>query len=281
MKVNQQVHQIPGVSSVFVYPAMSDEGIAAGAAIVRWTETAGSGGTPHRCFDHVYLGPDFTEAEAASALAAKNIAFSKPIDAELEIARMVADGYVVARVAGRMEYGPRALGNRTILYRPDEPEVNDWLNKRLRRTEFMPFAPSVIAEDADLYFENLDGARDTARFMTMTFNCTELMKRTCPGVVHVDGTARPQLVSAQDNPSYYRILTEFKRLTGLSCVVNTSFNIHEEPIVCTPADAIRAFQTGHLDALALGPFIAENPNRDGRERRTARGLAEGAGLPVR
>jgi carbamoyltransferase len=88
------------------------------------------------------------------------------------------------------------------------------------------------------------------------------MKQTCPGVVHVDGTARPQLVSESDNPSYYRIIKEFKRLTGLSCMVNTSFNIHEEPIVCTPHDAIRAFQKGHLDALAIGPFLAMNAQSD-------------------
>jgi carbamoyltransferase len=92
------------------------------------------------------------------------------------------------------------------------------------------------------------------------------MKRTCPGVVHVDGTARPQLVSESDNPTYYQIIKEFKRLSGLSCLVNTSFNIHEEPIVCTPQDAIRAFKVGHLDALSIGPFLAKNsaPEREGR-----------------
>ena len=281
VKINQRVHEIAGVSSVFVYPAMSDEGIAAGAALVRWSEATGARAHGGRCFEHVYLGPEFTESEIASALQSQGVAFARSPEPEVDVARMVADGYVVARVAGRMEYGPRALGNRSILYRPDEPEVNDWLNKRLRRTEFMPFAPSMLAEDADRYLDGLEGARDTARFMTMTFDCTALMRRTCPAVVHVDGTARPQLVSASDNPTYHRILSEFKRLTGLSCFVNTSFNIHEEPIVCTPADAIRAFKTGHLDALAIGPFIAENPSPDGRERRGARARDEGVGLAQR
>lgn len=274
VKINQRVHELPGVSSTFVFPAMSDEGIAAGAALVRSSEVTGNRASGDRCFDHVYLGAEFSESEIAAALKSQGVAFERYPDLESEVARRVADGWVVARVTGRMEYGPRALGNRSILYRPDEPEVNDWLNKRLRRTEFMPFAPSAIAEDADLYFENLDGARDTARFMTMTFDCTALMRRTCPGVVHVDGTARPQLVSARDNPSYYRILTEFKRITGLSCFVNTSFNIHEEPIVCTPSDAIRAFKTGHLDALAIGPFIAPNPTRDEHDRPGARSNSE-------
>lgn len=275
VKINQRVHELPGVESVFVYPAMSDEGIAAGAALVRWSEATGNARPGDRCFEHVYLGPEFSDRTIEQALEAQHVRFTRPADSEAEIARLVAQGHVVARFAGRMEYGPRALGNRSILYRPDEPEVNDWLNKRLKRTEFMPFAPTALAEDADLYFKNLDGARDTARYMTITFDCTDLMHRTCPGVVHVDGTARPQLVSADDNPSYYRILTEYKRLTGHSCFVNTSFNIHEEPIVCTPEDAIRAFKSGHLDVLAAGPFLAENPDPDRRERLAARAKAAG------
>ena len=120
----------------------------------------------------------------------------------------------------------------------------------------------------------LEGALDTARFMTITFDCTEEMQRSCPGVVHIDGTARPQLVSESDNPAYYRIIREFKRITGLSSIVNTSFNIHEEPIVCTPQDAIRAFQLGHLDVLAMGPFVAKSKEADDRVRaHAARGSA--------
>ncbi len=266
VKINQRVHEIEGVESVFVYPAMSDEGIAGGAALMQWARSNPSFPPPEKCLDHVYLGPQFSEAEIEDLLASEDVEFTRPANFEAEVARMIADGYVVARFAGRMEYGPRALGNRSILYRPDEPEVNDWLNKRLGRTEFMPFAPVALAEDAHLYFKHLDGAMDTARFMTVTFDCTELMRRTCPGVVHVDGTARPQIVSESDNPVYYRIVKEFKRITGLSCIVNTSFNIHEEPIVCTPQDAIRAFKIGHLDALAIGPFVTKNADSD-RERR--------------
>ena len=254
---------------------MSDEGIAAGAALTQWARANPEAATKGvKCFDHVYLGHEYSDDEVEEALKTSGIEFSRPGNPEAEIARLVAEGYVVARVAGRMEYGPRALGNRSILYRPDEPEVNDWLNKRLKRTEFMPFAPAALAEDADRYFIGVDGAHDTARFMTITFDCTELMKQTCPGVVHVDGTARPQLVSESDNPSYYRIIKEFKRLTGLSCMVNTSFNIHEEPIVYTPHDAIRAFQKGHLDALAIGPFLAMNAQSDRPARVAESGQAK-------
>ncbi len=267
VKINQRVHEIPGVEDVFVYPAMSDEGIAAGAALIQWSkltsQTLSPGG---KCIDHVYLGPEFSEKEIAKALSAAGVEYTRPQDNSRDVARLVSEGWVVARFNGRMEYGPRALGNRSILYRPDEPAVNDWLNKRLKRTEFMPFAPTALAEDAHKYFIGMDGARDTARFMTITFDCTDLAKETCPGVVHVDGTARPQTVSESDNPSYYRIVKEFKRLTGISCIVNTSFNIHEEPIVCTPHDAIRAFKKGHLDALAIGPFLAKNAASDREQR---------------
>jgi carbamoyltransferase len=272
VKINQRIHEIPGVDSVFVFPAMSDEGIAAGAALVLWSRVnPRARPTGGYCFDHVYLGPEFSDEKIATALSSEGIEFTIPKDNAAQVARLVHEGWVVARFDGRMEYGPRALGNRSILYRPDEPEVNDWLNKRLGRTEFMPFAPAALAEDAHEYFVGLEGARQTARFMTITFDCTDLMKRTCPGVVHVDGTARPQLVSASDNPTYYRIIKEFKRLSGLSCIVNTSFNIHEEPIVCTPQDAIRAFKIGHLDALSIGPFLAKNsaPEREGRSTTAA------------
>jgi carbamoyltransferase len=265
VKINQRIHEIDDVESLFVYPAMSDEGLAAGAALVRWAETnpdAVSKGT--KCFDHVYLGREYSDDDIARALAREGIPHTRSDDCEADTAQLIADGYVVARFAGRMEYGPRALGNRSILYRPDEPSVNDWLNTQLRRTEFMPFAPSILKEDADQFLKDLEGARDTARFMTITFDCTDKMKQQCPGVVHVDGTARPQLVSSTDNPSYYRIIKAFKERTGLGCIVNTSFNIHEEPIVCSPGDAIRAFKKGHLDVLAIGPFLAKSVGVDER-----------------
>ena len=265
VKINQRIHELPGVDEVFVCPAMSDEGLGAGAALI---VAADKGDVPAgtSCFDHVYLGPEHTDREVAEALDAAGVAYTRPDDPEAEIARLISEGYVVARHHGRMEFGPRALGNRSILYRPDDPSVNDWLNERLKRTEFMPFAPSTVAEAGDDSFKALAGAQNTARFMTITFDCTEEMTQGCPGVVHIDGTARPQLVSEQDNPSYYRVISEFRQRTGLPAVVNTSFNIHEEPIVCTPQDSIRAFQLGHLDVLAIGSFIAKGKDADERVR---------------
>jgi carbamoyltransferase len=176
-----------------------------------------------------------------------------------------------------MEYGPRALGNRSILYNPADWAVNEWLNKNLQRTEFMPFAPSIIEPEAARCFKKLAGAERTAQFMTITFDCTNWMKENCAGVVHIDGTARPQIVTKDSNPSYYRIIEAYMQKTGLPCVVNTSFNMHEEPIVCTPGDAIRAFQQGNLDCLAIGSFIAIN--RQAIQQRRGSDVAETAIAP--
>jgi carbamoyltransferase len=158
-----------------------------------------------------------------------------------------------------MEYGPRALGNRSILFRPDDPRANDWLNGMLKRTEFMPFAPSCLVEATDQLFTNAGGGRNTARFMTTTFHCTPWMREHCPGVVHLDQTARPQLVRREDNPSYWAIIEAFRRETGVPAIVNTSFNVHEEPIVRSPEDALRAFVSSRLDYLAIGDFLVKGP----------------------
>lgn len=260
VRINQEISRIPGVESVHVHPGMSDEGIGLGAALALHNSLLTSSDRKESCFDHVYLGRDFTAEEIRKVMETEDVAFEEHENVEQEIAKLLAAGHVVARFNGKMEYGPRALGNRSILYQPTDPNVNDWLNECLKRTEFMPFAPATIVEDAELCYVDMNGAEDTARYMTITFDCTDWMKETCKGVVHIDGTARPQLVSPEDNPSFYRIIAEFKKLTGLGTIINTSFNIHEEPIVCTPADAIRAFKIGHLDYLAIGPFIAKSPH---------------------
>jgi carbamoyltransferase len=260
VKINQRVHEIPEVEAIFVHPGMSDEGMPVGAALGLYYRLSGRKYAPNfRTMDHIYLGPEFSDAEIRQELEGHEISAVRSNNVESEIAALLANGAVVARFNGRMEYGPRALGNRSILYQATDPTVNYWMNDALKRTEFMPFAPIVMAEQADRCFRNVDGGANTARFMTITFDCTEWMARNCPGVVHVDNTARPQLVSEEDNPSMYRILSEYYRLTGLPCLINTSFNMHEEPIVCTPSDAIRAFKLGHLDYLAIGNWIAKNP----------------------
>jgi carbamoyltransferase len=172
---------------------------------------------------------------------------------------LLAEGHVVARFTGKMEYGPRALGHRSILYQTTDPSINDWLNAHLLRTEFMPFAPATLQEYADECYVGLDGARDSARYMTITFNCTERMREQSPGVVHVDGTARPQILDPETAPDFYKITVAYHQLTGIPSLINTSFNMHGEPIVCTPDDALRSFNEGKLDYLAIGNWLVANP----------------------
>jgi carbamoyltransferase len=138
--------------------------------------------------------------------------------------------------------------------------VNQWLNQRLGRTEFMPFAPATLDEHRHKCYLDVDGAAFAAQYMTLTFDCTPFMRNESPAAVHVDGTARPQLVTAESNPSFHRVLTEYYQLTGLPSVINTSFNMHEEPIVCSPDDAVRAFLQGHLDYLAIGDYLVAHPS---------------------
>jgi carbamoyltransferase len=262
VRINEEILRIPGVDSIFVHPGMSDEGLAVGAAFAyegslrrRAKEKYEPLGLPD-----VYLGNEYSDKAIAEALRDAGLETQHlPGCIESAIAEQLAAGKVVARFNGRMEYGPRALGNRSILYQPGDPSVNDWLNDLLRRTEFMPFAPACLYEAADQLFKSPRGGLDTARFMTVTFHCTPWMMKRCGGVVHVDATARPQLVRKGDNSSCYTIIDEYRKRTGVPAIINTSFNIHEEPIVRSPEDAIRAFLDSALDYLAIGDVLVKGP----------------------
>jgi carbamoyltransferase len=262
VRINEEILNIDGVDNLFVHPGMSDEGLAVGAALAYSGSIDRNAGRPYRpkSLPDVYLGTEATEKEIYAAIKDEGLdAQHMPGDIGSAVAEKLANGKVVARFAGPMEYGPRALGNRSILYQPGDPSVNDWLNELLKRTEFMPFAPSCLYEAAEKLFVNTRGGLDTARFMTVTFHCTPWMIERCKGVVHVDDTARPQLVTMEDNPSYYAIIKEYYKRTGVPAIINTSFNIHEEPIVRTPEDAIRAFLDSSLDYLAIGDFLIKGP----------------------
>ncbi|MDX2054186.1 MAG: carbamoyltransferase C-terminal domain-containing protein [Polyangiaceae bacterium] len=255
VKMNQRILEIPEVEQVFIFPAMGDNGVGVGAGLALTADLEGL--EPAR-LDHVYLGPSYTESELEKTLASSQLPYHRAACVEQEIAEHLFRNKVVARFDGAMEFGPRSLGNRSILYPATEPSVNKWLNERLNRTEFMPFAPITLAEHADSLYQNIGGARYAAEFMTITADCTELMKRQSPAAVHVDGTARPQLLRQPTNPSLYDVLTRYHALSGIPTLINTSYNMHEEPIVCSPADALRAFQDGRLEVLALGPFVLES-----------------------
>lgn len=263
VRLNQKVHELDHIDNIYIHPGMGDEGLSFGAAL---NPVALQKGAFSETLHDAYLGPGFNDKEIEGALKRRGVNYTHHENIEAEIANLLSKGYVVARFNGRMEYGPRALGNRSILYQPNDKSANDWLNKHLHRTEFMPFAPAVAYENASRCFDNTAGAENAARFMTITFNCTDEMKQLCNGVTHVDGTARPQLVREEDNPSYYKIIREYERITGIPSIVNTSFNVHDEPIVCTPDDALNGFIDGDLDYLAIGPFLVEGRNARIRER---------------
>ncbi len=256
VKLNQRLREIPGVNSIFVYPNMGDGGCGTGAAMLTFGHEIMKKAGP---FDTVYFGPDYTEEQIRAALDKEGLKYERFDEPEERTAELLASNHIVGRFAGRMEYGPRALGNRSVLYPAKEPEVNQWLNHQLARTEFMPFAPSCLAEFAPKLFHNVNGCEKTAEFMTITFDCTDWMKGHSPAAVHVDGTARPQLVTPKSNPSYHKLLSAYEKRTGIPVLINTSFNMHEEPIICTPQDAIRAFLLGNLDYLAVGPFLVPHP----------------------
>jgi len=257
VKMNQRIMEIEGVEEVFVHPGMSDCGIGTGAALLMAHEEK-----PFRPFklENVFLGPEFTETEMLDAIMKFDFHYSKEFEPENRIAELLAQGFVVGRFDGRMEYGPRALCNRTILAPTQKSDVNKWLNKRLNRTEFMPFAPVTLDYMVDKMYKNGNKLSYTAEFMTITTECTEEMKEKSPAAVHVDGTARPQIITKQNNPSMYKILEHYYKLTGVPSLVNTSFNMHEEPIICSPFDAVKTFDDGRLDYLSLGNFILKSPH---------------------
>jgi len=255
VKLNQRIFEIEGVEELFVYPNMGDGGCGTGAALY-----ISQHGKVQPTIQNAYFGPDYSEEELLAALDAEGLKAERPENLAAEVASLINEGQVVARFDGRMEYGPRALGNRSIMYHAREPEVNQWLNKRLGRTEFMPFAPVTLYEAREKCYHNIQGAEHAAEFMTVTFDCTDFMKVNCPAAVHVDGTARPQLVKREVNQGYYDILKEYEKLTGIPSLINTSFNMHEEPIVNSPHDAVRAFLDGKLDYLLLGPYLVKNPS---------------------
>lgn len=258
VKLNQRIAELPEVQGVFVFPAMSDTGNSIGAVLLDLLNRDPSAFTrgAHPLRD-VYWGPEYSAADIEAELGRQGLTAYRRMD-EAQLIETAADaihaGRVVGWFQGRMEFGPRALGNRSMLARPTDASINDWLNERLERSEFMPFAPSALDEHADAVFSNVAKSRHTARFMTITYDVRPEWRARIPAVVHVDGTARPQLVTRETNPLYHRLISAYHRRSGIPLVLNTSFNVHEEPIVCAPREAIRAFVEKRVDCLGAGPF---------------------------
>jgi carbamoyltransferase len=231
----------------FIQPASGDAGCSLGAALLVWHSRLKQ---PRKFrMEHAYYGPGFTSEQCAEALRAAGLKFETLPDEELlpRVARLLADGAILGWFQGRMEFGPRALGNRSFIADPRRADMRELLNKKVKLREwFRPLAPSMLAEAA----EGLFGHPHYDPFMITVLHVREEQRAAIPAVVHVDGTARPQTVSRAVNPRYWQLIHEFERLTGVPMLLNTSFNI-QEPIVCSPQDAIKTFQGANFDGLVL------------------------------
>ena len=239
---------------LFVQPAATDAGAALGAATIAHRRLTGGRPSAER-LDHVFLGPAYSSGEIRALLAGSQVKVQVLSD-EAALADHVADrlarGEVVGWFHGAMEFGPRALGGRSILADPRNPAMRDRVNAFVKKREaFRPFAPAVIAERAREHFD-LD---HDAPFMLET--CQVRSPLDLPAITHVDGSARPQTVHAGTNPRFHALLQAFERRTGCPILLNTSFNLRGEPIVCTPVDALLCFVRSDLDCLVLEDVVLD------------------------
>jgi len=253
---NGKIFDKTGFEQVYVHPAAGDAGLAVGAAYYVWHQILGK----PRAFvmDHAYWGPGYTRDEIRSAIDANGLAQNGCHVEELpeeilmqRTAAIVADGKILGWFQGRAEWGPRALGNRSIVADPRRPEMKEILNQRIKHREiFRPFAPSILAESTGDWFEK----SHPSPFMTLAYSVRPEKRDKIPAPTHVDGTGRLQTVTREANPRYWSLIKAFEQLTGVPVVLNTSFN-DNEPIVCRPAEALDCFQRTQMDALVLGDFL--------------------------
>lgn len=238
--------------NIWVQPAAGDAGTALGAAL--WID-ARERGTSHRRFrmDHAYWGPAYSDEEIERFLQWAKLPYRKMNNVARETAALLADNKIIGWYQGNMEFGPRALGSRSILASPIQAEMQAKLNEIKDREDFRPVAPVVLEEEAANWFE---GAHYSP-FMLFVYHVRKDRIHQIPAVTHVDGTARIQTVNAAQHPLYYELLKEFQQLTGVPVLINTSFNTRSEPIVCSPRDAIECFWTSPFDALVIHSFLLE------------------------
>lgn len=251
-KMNGVLSNLDGVDDVFINPASYDSGAGIGAALLAVRDL---GGSPRgNVLEHAYWGPGFADDEIETALRHCGLAYRRSANVAETAADLLARGKIVGWFSGRAEFGARALGARSILANPLLPDIKDRVNARVKyREPFRPFAPSLIEEARDDYMVK---AKDSP-FMILAYEVKDEFKALFPGVVHVDGTVRPQTVSRRTNRPYWELIKAFGERTGHPIVLNTSFNVRGEPIVNTPLDAIRCYFSTGMDALVLGPFLLE------------------------
>ncbi len=253
VKANQRLIQAFGPEvELYVHPAASDAGTALGAA----TYAAHQLGDTIQPLPHAYLGPEYSPAEIEAVLKQRNIRYERCASITDTASELLAKGEVVAWFQGRMEWGPRALGNRSILGNPASRGVADLINAQIKyRERWRPFCPSML----DTIAPEVLQTRHPSPYMTFTFDVADAWKPRIPEVVHEDGTARPQIVTAQSNPRYFELLQKFEAKTGIGVLLNTSLNRRGEPMVCSPDDALNMFYGSDLRNLAVGDFLVRKP----------------------
>jgi len=251
-KANGKILASGFVDQFFVQPAASDDGVALGAALAPYFDNRGK--VPNKPMRHGYWGPSFDDQTIENALRIYKLPYTRLSDAASTAAELLSQGKILGWFQGRMEFGPRALGSRSILADPRDPEMNAKVNNAVKFREWWrPFAPSLKKEAAGDY---LECATDSP-FMILTAQVRPEKRSVIPAVTHVDGSTRPQTVEKEINLLYWRLIDEFEKRTGVPVIMNTSFNLRGEAIVNTPTDAIRTFFSSGMDALAIGNFLVE------------------------
>jgi carbamoyltransferase len=251
---NGKVTTLTPFREVFIPSCPDDSGVSIGAALHVYHEI--HGGKHREVMTNNYWGPSFDDHEIEKTLKSYKIPFKKEDNVAAIAAQLIADGLIIGWFQGRMEFGQRALGNRSILADPRSAKMRDDLNASVKfREAFRPFAPAVLAERVDEYFE-IDGC-NLVRFMERVYPIRPEKRDAIPAVTHVDGSGRLQTVESDQNPLFHALISEFERLTSIPIVVNTSFNLNGQPVVCTPTDAIRTFFSCGLDALVIGSFVLQ------------------------
>jgi len=251
-KANGKILAALPLENIFVQPAASDDGVALGAALAPYLDNGGT--LPNKSMRHAYFGPAFDDASIETALRTYKLRYSRLADSATTAAELLSGGKILGWFQGRMEFGPRALGSRSILADPRDPEMNAKVNSAVKFREWWrPFAPSLKKECAK---EFLESAADSP-FMILAAQVRPEKRKVIPSVTHVDGSARPQTVEEKINPLYWRLIDKFGERTGVPVIMNTSFNLRGEAIVNTPTDAIRTFFSSGMDALVIGSFLVE------------------------
>lgn len=259
VKINQRIKDMGIFKNVYVCPAMGDEGTAVGAALAVANEDCKINISPNQCGTIADMSEvnHWFDIHCLNKIAYKLHRIEDDSELANWIAQQLSKSRIVCLVKGKMEFGPRALCHRSILYNCDTKETNTWLNDKLGRTEFMPFAPVTREEVADDLFKNLDGGRDSAKHMTMTFDCTEEFIQNYPAACHIDNTARPQIVSKDEDPFIWNVLECYQNITGKKALINTSFNLHNNPIIESTDVAVSSWLKSDTDVLIIGNTIIE------------------------